>query len=290
MPSTQSMMTYQPPNHVRLLKAAVSVIKKVLPGPLFDIAYKRGFAAYRGILSTIYSRHLGLAWITQDEARKVRTRAILDVMPYSLVGSGGLEATYDAALSLERNQVPGAFIECGVARGGSAALMAGVATRCGNNRSLWFFDSYEGLPEPTEEDYEDGLTGGHMQEMPAGSCLGTEEEVAWLLFEQFQLDRTKIRMVKGWFENTLKEHSAAIPEIALLRIDADWYESVKCCLETFYDQVSLGGAIIIDDYGTCYGAEKAVNEFLEDRGINTELVHDGRGGVTFRRQDTTSAQ
>jgi hypothetical protein len=56
-----------------------------------------------------------------------------------------------------------------------------------------------------------------------------------------------------------------IDKIAVLRIDGDWYESTKVCLEGLYDKVQSKGAIIVDDYQSCYGCELAVTEFLTAR-------------------------
>jgi O-methyltransferase len=54
-----------------------------------------------------------------------------------------------------------------------------------------------------------------------------------------------------------------IPDkISLLRLDTDWYESTKFELDNFYDKVSIGGIVIIDDYGHWSGCKKAVDEFL----------------------------
>jgi O-methyltransferase len=69
----------------------------------------------------------------------------------------------------------------------------------------------------------------------------------------------------------------------VLRMDADWYDSVRCCLETLFVAVASGGYIIVDDYGTCYGAEQALNEFLALRGVSVKLVPDGRGGCHFEK-------
>jgi hypothetical protein len=202
-------------------------------------------------------------------------------MPYSLVGWRGLEATYDAVTATQKAGLPGAIVECGVARGGSAALMALVEKRSASQRKLWLFDSYEGLPDPTVEDIRDNATGKHVRPLPKGSCLGTFDEVAKLLFDTLHLDRSYIAMIKGWFENTLPATRASIGAIAVLRIDADWYESVKCCLENLYDQVLPGGYVIIDDYGSCFGAQKAVDEFLSQHEIAVNLFADGRGGCHF---------
>ncbi|MBI4423372.1 MAG: class I SAM-dependent methyltransferase [Elusimicrobia bacterium] len=265
------------------MKTIVSVSEKTLPAPLFRAAFDRGFSSYRMLLRALYSRHVWLSRLRRDERERQRRSTILGVMPFSLVGAGGLEATYDAVRAAEEEGLDGAIAECGVAQGGAAALMALVAARFGDRRDIWLFDSFEGLPEPGQNDFKNGSTGNHIRELPPGSCLGTQPEVEALLFGRFRLSRARIRLVKGWFENTLKPNAPQVGRIAVLRIDADWYESVKCCLETLFDQVVAKGFLIVDDYFSCFGAQKAVDEFLKDRRLQVSLVPDGRGGVFFRK-------
>jgi hypothetical protein len=81
-----------------------------------------------------------------------------------------------------------------------------------------------------------------------------------------------------------EKDKSKIPEkIAILRLDTDWYESTKVPLENFYDQITAGGYIIIDDYLTCFGSRKAVDEYLSNNNIQTEINLDGRGGVWFMK-------
>jgi len=204
-------------------------------------------------------------------------------MPYSLVGSSGLEATFDAALDVIQKKVPGCFVECGVAQGGCSALMGVVATRLNHARTMWLFDSFEGLPAPGQADYDSvhKSTGDHISPLDRGSCLGAKEEVENLLYEHFGLPRASVLLVKGWFQDTLPVYYRQLGNISLLRIDADWYESTKDCLEYLYDQVVPQGYVIVDDYGKCFGCKKAVDEFLHKRGLQPQLVPDGRGGVLF---------
>ncbi len=78
-----------------------------------------------------------------------------------------------------------------------------------------------------------------------------------------------IEFVPGLFQETLL--SPAVTTIALLHVDGDWYESVKVCLDSLYDKVSPGGVIQFDDYGHWAGARKAVDEFMQNRGIRSAL-------------------
>jgi hypothetical protein len=63
-----------------------------------------------------------------------------------------LSSVYDLTASVENNRLPGAIVECGVWRGGCAAVIAAVAAKARSNRRIWLFDSFEGMPEATRED------------------------------------------------------------------------------------------------------------------------------------------
>ena len=85
--------------------------------------------------------------------------------------------------------------------------------------------------------------------------MGTIEQVSELLFDKLNLPKDKITLVKGWFQDTAPANKDKVGQIAILRLDGDWYESTKIPLENFYQNVSSGGCIIIDDYATCYGSK-----------------------------------
>tara|TARA_B100000886_G_scaffold307078_1_gene239880 strand:- start:30413 stop:31021 length:609 start_codon:yes stop_codon:yes gene_type:complete len=193
-----------------------------------------------------------------------------------------LENAFDMVQNVESNNIPGAFVECGVAQGGTAAMLACAQDEINSNyRNKWFFDSYEGLPEPTKEDYINGKTGSFIRPLPKGSCLGTIEQVSDLLFNKLNKSPTNVKLIKGWFQDTISSYKDKIKEIAILRLDGDWYESTKIPLENLYDQVSVGGIVIIDDYGTCFGSKKATDEFINYRKLKVNLLPDGRGGIYF---------
>lgn len=59
---------------------------------------------------------------------------------------------YECVVSCERNNLEGAYVECGVWKGGAVGLMALANVRYGNNkRHLHLFDTFEGVPEPDEK-------------------------------------------------------------------------------------------------------------------------------------------
>ena len=150
-------------------------------------------------------------------------------------------------------------------------------------RIKWLFDSYEGLTEPTKEDYIGNKTGDFIRPLPKGACLGTIDQVSELMFEKLKFSKEEVFLVKGWFQETLPVMKSKIGKIAVLRLDGDWYESTKVPLENLFDQVVVGGFVIIDDYATCYGSKKALDEFLDTRDLKIFLHEDGRGGVWFEK-------
>lgn len=187
------------------------------------------------------------------------------VAPYTQVGYPRLTNVYNLANDIEKGGIEGAFVECGVWKGGCAATMAAVAQRYGSRRKIWYFDSFEGMPEPTKED------GSGSRRLIGEVNKASIFEVEELIFKKLNLSRSKNILIKGWFEDTLPKMKEKVGKIAILRIDGDWYKSTLTCLNQLYNQVVSGGYIIIDDYGTWPGCRQAVHEFLNANNIKADF-------------------
>lgn len=261
-----------------------SVLKKVLPDRVFEHIYERActvYVRYKKIADTV------IYYTPQHNIEEAKKMLILRIIrPYTMVGRGGLLATYDCTRGMELAGISGCLVECGVARGGCAALMTLVSRDCGSNRVLWLFDSFEGLPAKTVEDGKPRVsksTNRSSDRLSEGYCLGTLDEVEDLFYRTLRYKRKNIHMVKGWFQDTLPGHREKVGQIAILRLDGDWYESTKCCMENLYDNVVDGGYVILDDYAL-EGCRKAVDEFFVGRGQEIpDVTLDGRGGGWFRK-------
>lgn len=209
------------------------------------------------------------------------------VYPYTMLSWQRLSNAYELARQVEKDNLKGAFIECGVWKGGCAAVMAFVAEKFNGKRKIWLFDSFEGLPEPTEEDgkmaedYAQKKSGGKLETID--KCVGPMEDVKKLFFEILRINPENVVIEKGWFQDTLPSAKNKIGAISVLRLDGDWYESTKCCLENLYDNVVRGGYVIIDDYGYWEGARRAVDEFFEERKISPALIKIDSAGVYFKK-------
>jgi len=184
------------------------------------------------------------------------------VRPYTMCGDARLRGLYRAIRHVVAHDVPGDIVECGAARGGSAALMGLALKAAGSGRPLWVLDTFEGMPPPTSDDPDWKIAS-----LYTGKVRGDLREVQALFQRLGIADRCKL--VKGLFAETLSKCDAE--SIAVLHLDCDWYESVKVCIDHLYDRVSRGGIIQIDDYGHWQGARKAVDEFLRRRSINVGL-------------------
>lgn len=164
--------------------------------------------------------------------------AILKVKADTLIDVSWLKALHRLAREIDKQGVAGDFVECGVYRGGSAALLGHALRSSQLPRHLWLFDSFQGLPRPTEKDGPDAPP-------LEGDIVGDRQNVERLLKKVgAPFDRTHI--VPGWFQETFPH--VPVDRVALLHIDADWYESIKLCLERFYDCLESGAVVVLDDY------------------------------------------
>ena len=166
------------------------------------------------------------------------------------------------------NRIPGAIVECGVWRGGS--MMAAAHTllnRKDTSRDIHLFDTFEGMSEPTEKDVMfDGQKASTLlntSERKEGVvnywCIAGIEDVTRNLHST-GYPKDRLHFIKGKVEDTIPQH--APDQIALLRLDTDWYESTAHELEHLYPRVAPNGIIIIDDYGHWQGARQAVDEYF----------------------------
>ncbi|HEY1740692.1 MAG TPA: TylF/MycF/NovP-related O-methyltransferase [Acidimicrobiia bacterium] len=200
-------------------------------------------------------------------------RAIVErCRPYTLTSELRVHALLDAVAYCVAREVPGAFAECGVWRGGSVLAMVLKLRELGvADRAIHLYDTFEGMTEPTLHD----TSAFSAPALDTWSEARAPGEVAWnALFDPdvFNEDAVfellvdtgypgeQIHMVKGRVEETLP--SEAPEQLALIRLDTDWYESTRHELEHLYPRLSTGGVLIIDDYGHWDGCRRAVDEYF----------------------------
>lgn len=201
---------------------------------------------------------------TEAEFREL----VEQVRAFSMTSFERMYALYKAVDFIEQAKIPGAIVECGVWRGGSMMLVAHRLMALGRtDRDLYLFDTYEGLPRPDEaKDVDvwgnraiDGWLPRQTGDESSHWAEASLEDVrANILSTGYPEER--LHFVKGMVERTIPE--AAPKDIALLRLDTDWYASTKHEMEHLFPRLVRNGVLIIDDYGHFEGARQAVDEYI----------------------------
>ncbi len=196
--------------------------------------------------------------------------------PYTQTTAERLFALYQSCLYIINNNISGDLVECGVWRGGSSMMIALTFLSRGiTNRNIYMYDTYEGMSEPTENDI--AVTGEHALNILERESKKDEDSIwCYASFEEVEANiaSTKypmqhIKMIKGKVEDTLPVNQPM--QIALLRLDTDWYESTKIELELLFPKLEKHAPLIIDDFGHWEGAKKAVIEYFKQQNIQPLL-------------------
>jgi O-methyltransferase len=199
------------------------------------------------------------------------------VRPYTMTSVERLFALIEAVKYVVHNNIEGSIVECGVWKGGSMMAVAETLKKLNaTHYPLFLYDTYAGMTAPTDHDKA-------YNKESAADLLGKdlaikEESVVWAFstieevkanISKTQYPQNNIRFIEG---DVLKTIPAADPgQIALLRLDTDWYESTKHEMEQLYPKLNKSGVLIIDDYGYWKGSRKAVDEYLEANNISIML-------------------
>lgn len=195
--------------------------------------------------------------------------------PYTMTSQERVISLVRAVEYIVRADIPGDIVECGVWRGGSMMAVIATLQRLGAARMLRLYDTFEGMTAPTERDYTS------RDRRSASGILRSEsiEESATWAYASLDLVKRNIGAtgypsrlvdyVRGPVEDTLP--GEAPEQIALLRLDTDWYESTRHELVHLYPRLASGGVLIIDDYGHWNGAREAVDEYVAENSLKLFL-------------------
>jgi len=148
-----------------------------------------------------------------------------------------------------------------------------MADVLGSDRYYYLFDSFQGLPPAKEID------GAALVAWQNTSRLKSITTIVLPVRSGARkaMEQSKARtfeLVQGWFKDTLPGFKFKEP-IALLRLDGDLYESTMVCLDAAFNQVVLGGLILIDDYHTWDACSRAVHDFLSRRSAVERIEQTG---------------
>ena len=165
----------------------------------------------------------------------------------------------------QTSTVRGEIVEFGVFKGNSffrwikfRDLLEQTASR-----KIIGFDTFGDFPEAGfNKDIK--KREAFVKETGGGKSISIEELNN--LLEKQNLNRN-VEIIKGDILKTLDDYLENNPhlKISLLHIDVDLYEPTKYILDKLYKKVTKGGIIIFDDYGAFAGANKAIDDFFEDK-------------------------
>ena len=144
------------------------------------------------------------------------------------------------------------------------------------NRKLWLCGSFEGLPPPEPDKYPDDEEDVHH----TYGILAVSKAEVINNFKRYGLLDDQVQFVEGFFENTLP--TLNVDKVSLLRLDGDMYGSTIVTLNSLYNKVSVGGYVIIDDYGLG-PCRKAVEEFRNSHDINDEIMQIDASSVFWQK-------
>jgi hypothetical protein len=242
----------------------LDLLKRCLTRTLFpDGSITPGFDPTVGDFAT-YKRLEGRDWPAEAE---------------TMIGLKRLDNIQHCVTDVLARGIPGDLLEAGVWRGGAAIFMRAVLAAHGvAGRRVWVADSFQGLPQPDPESFPLDAGDRHWELTP---YLGIPLDVVRANFERYDLLDEQVEFLPGWFKDTLP--AAPIQEIAVLRIDADMYESTFEVLTFLYPKLAAGGYVIIDDYGVLPNCKAAVDDYRRAHAIDSEIEYVDWSGVYWQK-------
>jgi len=183
---------------------------------------------------------------------------------YTITAQTTRRLVHFGELLTQVEDLDGDVVECGIGRGNTLFALSVLVSLSDKERHIYGFDSFQGLPEPSEEDGADVSA----PLLKSGSFAFSKDYVLQRLSKSglsAHFIDNRITLVAGYFSETLVKYDGA--GIALLYLDVDLYQSYKEALEHFYPKVRKGGIITFDEYRDplWLGATRAIDEFFEGR-------------------------
>jgi hypothetical protein len=237
------------------------MINTVIRDLISKLVRKTGYTLYRGI--------------PQYDMEKEFIDIFEKCKKFTITSIEGMYSLYKAVEYVVIHKIPGSIVECGVFKGGTAMLCAYTLKNLNVlQNKIYLYDTYEGMSEPNIKDKThfgesarkkwDDLRDVKVNKMFYASLDEAKNNLYTTGYP-----RDNLIFVKGKVEDTIPE---IIPEnIALLRLDTDFYESTYHELLNLYPRLSKNGVIIIDDYGYWKGAREATDKYFSENNVKILL-------------------
>lgn len=249
------------------------------PPPSGEIAAHTAAGLYLDLMKKVLTNYIyGPAEAEPFDPEK---RAVgLDWPPtaHTMIGLRRLDNIQECVEDVIARGVPGDLIETGAWRGGATIFMRAVLKAYGVvDRTVWVADSFQGLPKPDVDNFPQDQGDRHH----TFDELRVSADEVRRNFESYGLLDSQVRFLEGWFRDTLP--SAPIERLAVLRLDGDMYESTMEALDALYPRLSVGGYVIVDDYGAIEQCRRAIHDFRDRNGIDDPMREVDWTGVYWQR-------
>ena len=238
------------------------------------IFYKAGFTLVK---------HKEVSFLQKDffDAKTWELEIMNKVSDFTMLSHEKIFNLISGVQYIVKNNIEGAIVECGVARGGAMMSVAKTLKKLNvKDRELYLYDIfYPGMPPGCT--YDKTADGENVNQLikHAGIVYDKRNKIdieqkctlngVKKLLSYSKYPKEKIFFIKGMVEDTIPN---IIPEkVSILRLDTDFYKSTKHELEYLFPRLQRGGILIIDDYGVLEGSKKATDEYLQKKGISLFL-------------------
>lgn len=134
-------------------------------------------------------------------------------------------------------ELPGDVAEIGVFRGANLIEMFGSMGHVA--KTLWGFDSFQGMSDPGEFDNGDAY--------PKGKLCASVAQVTANCMKHGQ-EYQKIRFEEGWIPVVFKQACIDRARFCFVYVDVDHCEPTAFALNFAWDHLVEGGGILMDDY------------------------------------------
>lgn len=248
---------------IRAVEYALSPTHRALYAPLQRIVRRRGAELLVSRAIDPKARELGRDWPYDAE---------------TMIGMKRLTNLQQCIEDVVVDGVPGDLLEAGVWRGGACIFMRAMLDALGEtSRKVWVADSFQGVPKPDSKYVHDhGLT------LYKHEILRVSLDQVRANFERYGFLDDRVIFLPGFFKDTLSH--APVDRLAVLRLDGDLYQSTMESLTALYSKVSVGGYVIVDDYGGIRACRQAVDDFRTKLSIQTPMTEVDWTGVYWRKE------
>jgi len=227
----------------------------------------------------------GLVWSRELHGDEVRLRSAGMDWPLTgltMIGLARLDDLQTCVESVVRDGVEGDLIEVGAWRGGASILMrATLDSLDADERTVYVADSFQGFPPG------DGAADPRVGDLSTFDFLAVPVDEVRANFARLGYERG-VTFVPGFFEETMPGLTGR--RWSLIRLDGDTYAATRLALRCLYPGLSVGGHLVVDDYGSLDECRRAVDEFRAEHGIVEPLEEVDFTGARWRRESDTPVE